>query len=237
MNIKILFDREGIGGKFSIGWGISCLVNEVILFDTGEESSYLFNNMSTMGIEKSQLKAVVISHDHWDHTGGLWALLENSHGLKVYACPSFSQTFKDRVKSLHGKLINVISLKEVIDNIYCSGEIGSRYNGEYIGEQAIVIKTNKGISIITGCAHPGIINILINIRKFFPSEKIYMVIGGFHLEERDKRDIHLIIEKFKELEVVKVGPSHCSGTEAEKLFQEAYKENFIDIKVGEIIEV
>lgn len=237
MQIKILFDKRTIDKKYSIGWGFSCLLDEKILFDTGEQASYLLNNIDLMGIERRKIESVVISHDHWDHTGGLWEMLSNNPGLRVFSCPNFSIAFKDKVAKHKGKLIECNRLTQITDSIYSTGEIIGEYKGEKIAEQAIIVKTDNGISVISGCAHPDIITILKNVHSNFPDEKLYMVFGGFHLMEKDARSIQLSVEGFKELGVIKAGPTHCSGVEAEKLFHQAYGENFINIKVGQTIEV
>ena len=145
MQVKILFDKERIDKRHSIGWGFSCLINEKILFDTGEQASFLLHNLSAMGIDKSRIEAVVISHDHWDHTGGLWGLLSNSPGLKVYACPSFSRTFKDKVAEFKGTLIECDRLIQITDDIYCTGEIVGEYKGQKISEQAIIVRDRKSV--------------------------------------------------------------------------------------------
>lgn len=78
MQIKVLFDSNAVDKRFSIGWGVSFLTGEGVLFDTGEKGDILFNNMKQMDVSAGDIKAVVLSHDHWDHTGGLWALIEQN---------------------------------------------------------------------------------------------------------------------------------------------------------------
>jgi 7,8-dihydropterin-6-yl-methyl-4-(beta-D-ribofuranosyl)aminobenzene 5'-phosphate synthase len=100
-----------------------------------------------------------------------------------------------------------------------------------------LIKRKEGIIIITGCSHPGIIKIIKKVKKGFPGEKIILVFGGFHLMAKDDREVELIVEEFKGLGVKKVGPTHCTGYEAQMIFKKAYKENFIEIAAGKVFEV
>ncbi|MCK4248510.1 MAG: MBL fold metallo-hydrolase, partial [Candidatus Omnitrophica bacterium] len=176
-------------------------------------------------------------HDHWDHTGGLWELLNAKKGLKVYGCPNFSKELKNRGREFKSAFIEADKVTKVREKIYTTGEISGEYKKEYMPEQALVIETDKGISVITGCAHPGIIKILEQVKKNFNNKNFYMVFGGFHLMNKDKRVINLIADEFKKLGVQKAGPSHCSGLEAEEIFRNKYKDDFVEIKVGQTIEV
>jgi 7,8-dihydropterin-6-yl-methyl-4-(beta-D-ribofuranosyl)aminobenzene 5'-phosphate synthase len=237
MEVKIVFDNTNLNEKFIPGWGFSCLVDKTVLFDTGEKWEYISKNMENLDIDISKIEKAVISHDHWDHTGGLWGLLEKKEGIDVYGCPNFSEEFKKKVVSLGGNLILTEELTEIKDGIFATGEIAGNYKGSFIAEQALLIKKEKDVKIITGCSHPGIVTIIRGAKEFFPEEKIKLVFGGFHLMNKDKREIELIVEKFKESGVEKVGPTHCTGYEAQVIFEKAYKENFIRIAAGKTFEV
>jgi len=238
MKIKVLFDKITSDKKLQTGWGLSFLVDGKILFDTGEKGEWLFKNMQTLGVNLGKIESVVISHNHWDHTGGLWDILEKRKGLSVYACPHFSSEFKEKVKKLDGKIIEVDRLKEVSENIFVTGEIPGAYHGKYMPEQALILKTKSGISIVTGCAHPGIFKIVEKMHAKFADEPIYLVMGGFHLMEADKRAVEIIADNFKKIGVMKVGPTHCTGQEQANIFKEYYKaKDFMDIKVGGEVEV
>jgi len=102
--------------------------------------------------------------------------------------------------------------------------------GRFIKEQALAVKSLRGLIVITGCAHPGVVNI---VKKAQEIEKtIYIVLGGFHLG-----DDRAVIKEFKALGVQKVAPCHCTGDLAIGQFREEYKDNFIANGVGKIIEI
>ena len=236
MQIKILFDSVALDDRFSTGWGVAYLIDEKILFDTGEKSGLLSSNMEIMDLGISKIKEVFISHDHWDHTGGLKDLLEEKSGLIVYGCPGFSREFKQAVVSGRGRLKEIKKFTKLSLNLYISGEIQADYNGKTIWEQAMVLRTAKGLTVLTGCAHPGIIRIIETVKANI-SDEIYLVLGGFHLMDKNKSELKLIVDKFKEMGVKRVGPSHCTGSEATEIFKAEYGSDFIDVKVGQIIEV
>jgi 7,8-dihydropterin-6-yl-methyl-4-(beta-D-ribofuranosyl)aminobenzene 5'-phosphate synthase len=237
VKIKVLFDKAAENKKLHTGWGLSFLVDEKILFDTGEKEDWLIDNMKNLKVDIDKIESIVISHDHWDHWGGLWGLLERKRGLKVYICPNFSREFKEKANNQGAVLVNAGGLTEIAQGVFSTGEIGGAYHGRYIPEQALVIKTKNGLTVITGCAHPGIVKMVRTVKEKFPEERIYLVLGGFHLKEEDKRAIEIITERFKEMKVEKAGPTHCSGGMAERIFKERYKKNFIPIKTGGILDV
>ncbi|MFH1063406.1 MAG: MBL fold metallo-hydrolase [Candidatus Omnitrophota bacterium] len=237
MKIQVIFNTEAVSRQFSTGWGLSCLVNNTVLFDTGEKAQGLLDNIALLNINIARIKSVVISHEHWDHTGGLWKLLEQRSKLKVYICPSFSQEFKKRIDELKCILIESDKVMEIEKNIFLTGEIAGTYKTEYMAEQALVVKTANGLNVLTGCAHPGIINILEKVKQTFPHDTIHSVFGGFHLKDKDSEALQKIAEKFREMRIEKAGPTHCSGREAESIFQEIYKTDFIPGQAGSEFEV
>ncbi|HDD64847.1 MAG TPA: MBL fold metallo-hydrolase [Firmicutes bacterium] len=235
--IKVLFDRDSIDKRLKIGWGLSFLIDENVLFDTGENGKYLLKNMEILSVNIEKIEKIVISHDHWDHTGGLWDLLEKKKDFKVYGCINFSNEFKDNVKNSGNELIEVENFIQIEKDIYTTGEIGGKYRGSFMPEQSLILKTENGLTVLTGCAHPGILEIIKEVKKLIPDEKIYMVAGGFHLIEEDRRTIQYIAEEFKKLGVKKAGPTHCSGPLAEDIFRREFGEDFVEIKVGSEILV
>lgn len=238
MEIKIVFDKKAINKRLHIGWGLSVLLDNKILFDTGENGEYLLDNMESMGINIDDIESIVISHDHWDHTGGLELLLKTKKKqTPVYICPNFSAELKELIAKSGGIPVEVKKWQEIEKNIYTTGEIEGRYKGAPMPEQAVVLKTENGLSVITGCAHPGILEIIHSVKESFKREKIYFVMGGFHLLEEDTRTIDFIVKEFKIMGIEKVAPTHCSGPKAEGIFAKEYGKRFLTIKVGETIKL
>ena len=237
MKVTILYDNYAVSRDLSVGWGFSCLIEDQLLFDTGESGKALLENIKSLDIDINNIKGVVISHDHWDHTGGLWEILKKRPGLPVYACSDFSPEFKEEVQDLKGHLIEVSDFSEIMPDIYATGPIAATYKGQYLPEQALVVKSNGGVSVITGCSHPGVIIMLRKIRDSLGIESFQNVFGGFHMPEQDKPTIKALIESFQKLGVTYCGPTHCSGKRVMKMFQKAFADHYLDIKVGMVLEV
>lgn len=236
MKIKVLFDSYGLDDRFSSGWGVSFLIDNRVLFDTGENGEKLVKNMQILKVNPKDLESVVISHDHWDHQGGLWKILEINPKIKIYACTDFSKNFKDRVRSYGSRIMEPKGFTEILPGIYSTGQMVGIYANQDLPEQGLFVRTQKGLIIITGCAHPGIIRIIESIKRTVP-DKIHLVLGGFHLMDMHKMDIRNIVTGFKKLGIQKVAPTHCTGNRGVGLFREEYGENCLDVKIGQGLEV
>lgn len=236
MNIKILYDNTTTGNDILAGWGFSCLVGGRVLFDTGEDGKSLLENMKKMKVDISGIRDIVVSHDHWDHAGGLEDFLKRGKDLTVYGCRGFSTEFKAIVKRHKTKLVEHKYLSTINDNIYTTGAFTGKYKGNNIEEQVLAIKTFNGITIITGCAHPGIIKIVEHVKNLFSKEKIYCVLGGFHLKDLPDDEIVAVCNRLIDIGVQKAGPAHCSGTDGVRIFKDIFGKDFIQISAGIQIE-
>ena len=211
MEALMIYDNYTSDDKIIHGWGFSCLLYKHILFDTGEDGVKLLENLNSLHVNLADISDIVISHDHWDHQGGLWALLERRSGINVYSCPGFTQEFKEKVKELDGNLIELEGLTEISTGIYSTGEIIGSYNGDPISEQVLLCKTQGGLSVITGCAHPGIINIVDKAIEVFPDQDLNTLMGGFHLYKSSEKEAETVYGKLKEYGFNNYGGTHCTG--------------------------
>jgi 7,8-dihydropterin-6-yl-methyl-4-(beta-D-ribofuranosyl)aminobenzene 5'-phosphate synthase len=111
-----------------------------------------------------------------------------------------------------------------------------------VAEQSLVLVTEQGLVVITGCAHPGIVRIVERAREIAVSgdaanRDVHLVLGGFHLGRRPQATIEGIVEDFQRLGIQKVAPCHCSGDLSRSLFERAYGLDFIKVGVGSRLEV
>jgi 7,8-dihydropterin-6-yl-methyl-4-(beta-D-ribofuranosyl)aminobenzene 5'-phosphate synthase len=232
-SLTILYDNNPYDYRLKPSWGFSCLIEiegKSVLFDTGGDGEILLHNMRVLNKDPKALDMIVLSHIHGDHTGGLWTLLREKPTLKVYIPQSFPQEFEYRVKQYGAEVIGVDASLEIDRDICSTGEMGHG-----IKEQSLIIHTFKEMVLITGCAHPGILEI-VKKAKAIVNKDIYLVIGGWHLSSAGEMEIKGIIDAFQGMGIQKVAPCHCTGDRAVAMFQREYGKHFVRAGVGSIIE-
>lgn len=234
MDIKILFDKEAINDKFATGWGLSFLINDEILFDTGENFQYLEQNAAAMSIDLEKIKKVVISHEHLGHVGGLSGFLKNNRNITVYGCEGFSLDFKQNVLGRGANLVNISDNPSIAANIFSLGQDIISYKGANIVEQALVVERDSDIILFCGCCHLGVMNIIEKAKRIF--NKDINLFGGLHLIDKEKRIIEYIINETRN-NIKIIGPSHCTGFEGINLIKATYGKSFLSIKAGSVFSL
>ena len=233
ISITTVYDNYQVDPKLTTSWGFGCIIRtpkKAILFDTGGDSSILLSNMEKMNIDPKDIDIVVISHIHGDHVGGLNGFLERNGKVKVYIPASFPNSWRKKMKSFGTEYQDVKDSVQISDNVYTTGEMGT-----WIKEQSLVLNGKEGLIVLTGCAHPGVVNIAKKAKQMLADKNIYLVMGGFHLSSASDSKLKSIIEEFRDIGVQKVAPSHCSGDRCREMFREEYKEDYIESGVGKII--
>jgi 7,8-dihydropterin-6-yl-methyl-4-(beta-D-ribofuranosyl)aminobenzene 5'-phosphate synthase len=243
--------------QFMAEQGLSIIIEmengQRVLFDTGSSEEVFLHNLHLLGLEPKDFNAVVISHGHYDHVGGLVPLIEA--GVPIFAHP---KTFIGKRYSTAGEAKTDISVPqrvidalakaklnlstqsvEVIPGIRTSGEIARSNDFEQTlnfirddegrmledtihDEQAIYITTKRGLVIISGCSHSGIVNIVTQAKKQTPGARIHMVIGGLHMMGASQDRIRKTMEMLKNLNVDRIAPLHCTGFEAMKMISDRF---------------
>lgn len=187
MNITIIYDNTSINKKLQSDWGFAAFLEinqHKILFDTGGNGKILLDNMTELDIDPASINEIFLSHNHYDHTGGLSAFLNQNHNVIAYSPPSLRG-----IKNVR-KLKYVKEPVELNDGIYSTGEL------EGI-EQSLIVKTSQGLVVIVGCSHPGVTDILQVAETF---GDLYALIGGLHGFDQ--------YEALENLELI--CPTHCT---------------------------
>ena len=234
ITITILYDNYKFNPELESDWGFSCLIEgleKTILFDTGGKANILLSNMKKMGKDPAEVDVIFLSHIHEDHTGGIKDFLDINHNVTVFMPVSFPESFKNMIRTKGATIVESRGPQDILEGVKTTGEMGIE-----IIEQSLIMQTSGGSVIITGCAHPYIVDI---IRKSadISGNNILAVIGGFHLLRTSDKNLQSIIQDFRTLNVKYAGPTHCSGDKAIKLFKENYGENFISLGVGKVLKI
>ena len=213
-------------------WGFSALIEgteKTILFDTGTKPEVLIGNMEKLKIDFQKPEVVIISHNHTDHTGGLDAFLARNHAVTVLLPASAPEEFVNEVKSKASGVLLKQEPFEVCKGVFLTGEMGTA-----IKEQSIVFDMGDGIVVMTGCAHPGIVEI-IGKSKQIVNKDVLLVFGGFHLLNYSDEQMNAIIDAFRKLGVQKCGATHCTGESQIERFRREYGNNFVELGAGRVL--
>jgi 7,8-dihydropterin-6-yl-methyl-4-(beta-D-ribofuranosyl)aminobenzene 5'-phosphate synthase len=213
MKITVVYDNEVAERGLEADWGFSCLIEgdgvPPILFDTGANGSILLRNMERLRLDPRDIATVVISHGHFDHTGGLPAFLGVNSDAEIYVPASFSPSSPVR------KVRRVRESVSICASVHSPGELGGV-------EQSLVVDTDGGVVVVTGCSHPGVGAIIDAASDY---GKVCGIIGGFH----GFRD-------FRRLEGLSlICPCHCTQYKAE--ISRLFPGQCVKCGAGQVLEV
>ena len=184
-----------------------------------------------MNLDASGVDFLVLSHEHGDHIGGIPGFVRMKKNIPVVIPESFSGEFKNEMVKSELEPVLVSNPALICENLYSSGEFAGP-----IPEQALVLNTSKGLVVMVGCSHPGIVEMLKEIKSAF-NKNIYMVFGGFHLLDKSEKEMENIIAEMKALGVVKCGAGHCTGDKQIKMFKDSFGTDFVELGVGNSIVI
>jgi 7,8-dihydropterin-6-yl-methyl-4-(beta-D-ribofuranosyl)aminobenzene 5'-phosphate synthase len=233
VRITYLYDNTEAVPGVRADWGFACIVEgrgARVLFDTGAKPEVLRRNAEALHVDLGRLDAVVLSHDHGDHTAGFPAL-GSRPGLPVFYAQGFSLPVVAALAQSGAKLVPVSEGLQVTPGMRTSDEFGTS-----IKEEALIIDTPDGLVVVVGCSHPGIVPMLRQIKNS-TGRPIHAVVGGFHLLQTPAAEVNGIVAAFKDLGVSRVGPTHCTGPDAIRNFKEAFGDRYIAGGVGAVVTV
>ncbi len=253
-------------GNFRSEHGLALWINygyKRILFDTGQ-SNLILQNAKTLDIDLANTDAIVISHGHYDHTGGLSAVLNIASNAKIYLHPSATEPkFSQKVSSaryigMSDPAKNAIQGRHVIwtaapaylfPRLAVTGQVTRMNDFEDVGgaffldencqkpddlldDQTLFIESAKGLIVVLGCAHSGVVNTLDYINELTGDRNIYAVIGGMHLLEANQMRIANTIDAFKKYDIQKIIPLHCTGLKAMEVLKYAFGNKCLFLGAG-----
>jgi 7,8-dihydropterin-6-yl-methyl-4-(beta-D-ribofuranosyl)aminobenzene 5'-phosphate synthase len=256
-------------GEHGLSFHIETETNK-ILFDTGQNLA-ISNNAKVLGIDLSQIDTVVLSHGHYDHTGGLKSLVACNGDFTIYAHPA---VFGHKLKSTDGhfKYIGIplekmyleakgIKLKltrhpaQVTPGIMATGEIPLENDFEELepdfylrkenqimadtlaDDQALILETTEGITVLLGCSHRGVINTLNHVVNLTGKKGISAMLGGLHLGKASDSKLKQIMDSLHEFDLEKIGVGHCTSTRALMALSSEFPNKVFLNTVGNVISL
>jgi 7,8-dihydropterin-6-yl-methyl-4-(beta-D-ribofuranosyl)aminobenzene 5'-phosphate synthase len=204
-----------------------------ILFDTGGDTTILIENVRALELDTEGLGAVIISHNHWDHAYGLPGVFYLTEKVpKVYVPGSSRDSILQQNPRLN--IVPVYEPAEILPRVWSTGELRTSYRDIVLCEQSLILNGDDGLYVITGCAHPGIVEIIERAKEIFPDRPVALVAGGFHLANASEQDVRDISTKLKELGIRNIAPSHCTGDRAMDVFKEEWGDRYLDLYLGHV---
>ena len=254
--------------------GFSCFVETDkgnYLFDTGQGFAIIQNSLALKKDLRS-IDAVMISHGHYDHTGGLPAVLKLKGPVDVYG---HNDMFARRIWSKDGVTRDIgipyrqnyleslgarfklgTEMVKIGSGVYLTGEIPRKSEFEkgdanmtlisddgrqvhpdpLLDDLSMVVETDKGLIIVLGCAHAGMINIITYAINQLNNDRIFAVIGGTHLGFSTDRQFDETLKVIDQYNIERIGVSHCTGLEKASLMHARLGQRFFFGTVGAVLE-
>ena len=212
-------------------WGFSCLIDDTILFDTFSSYRVMKRRLDKASIDLKTIQNVVVSHDHWDHIGGLWGFLEEQPNVDVHLPSPANEKTMQRILETGGHVLELSNVLRINEHVYLSGGMQCDFRGKKITEQFLSILTDRGQTIVVGCSHPGIVPIVQRAKELFDAP-VYAIVGGLHLMHSSSEEVIACANSLKEEGVVQISPTHCTGNNAEKILHNAFGNNYIPVYEG-----
>jgi len=247
VKLTILSENRVINPRLRAEQGLSVLVeteNGTILFDAGQTNA-LVENARELDIDLKTVQKIILSHGHYDHTGGLPFILEVTKPIDVVCHPALINKKykvypagrtnigvpweKSDMVSMGAKFIYKTHPFEVIPDVWISGEIPRSSAFEYV--------ERKGLIILLGCGHAGPINSIKQSMRITKNKQIYAIIGGMHLQHSPDEKIKKIVKILVTLNPEFLIPIHCTGIPTINRMLNAFPDRVKLLNVGDIFEL
>ncbi len=222
-----------------------------LLFDTGQGLA-LIPNAIALKKDLTEVSQVVLSHGHYDHTGGLLAFLGVHGPCEVVAHPqvlrerywalpdrdeqaplSIGMPWHESYLTTRGAAFRwVETFHETLPRVFVSGEVprttgfeqgdprmkvrrGQGWEADpFLDDYSLAIKTDRGLVVVLGCAHAGLINILEHVIRCTGESRIHAIMGGTHLGFYPPEHLDHTVKVLRDYDVELLAVSHCTGQAA-----------------------
>jgi len=231
VHVTIIYDNYQADQSLQTDWGFACLVEfqgNQLLFDAGRKAELYKRNVELLGIHPEEIPALFISHEHGDHTAGIPWITQVNPAIKCYLPAAYAEQLEKRGHlPPHSK--GLAKPAHLYGPFYSTGD-----NFEAFREQGLVVKTENGGVLITGCGHPGAIPMVEVAEKELGIE-IHTVIGGLHLMRKSREELEQLAATLKEMGIKHICPTHCTGDASIAMLKESFGDGYISGGTGKEI--
>jgi 7,8-dihydropterin-6-yl-methyl-4-(beta-D-ribofuranosyl)aminobenzene 5'-phosphate synthase len=228
LSTMLVGDAVGIGE-----WGFAALVEadgHRVLVDTGAHPNTVLENARDLHIDLSGVEEVVLTHNHPDHVSGLLTLRREmmKKNPKALSVVHVAEGIFNSRPSADGEKNPMLAIRKEFEATggkrpfpeHNWGRLGRVETAAGLVEdtvpedQSLVLDTPKGLVVITGCGHAGIVNIVTFAEKHFDDQPIYGIVGGLHLYASTDEQVDWTAGKLRAYRVANLLAAHCTGIEA-----------------------
>ena len=269
VRITVLVENTASGRGLLGEHGLSFWIDYAgrhILFDTGQIDVFA-RNAKVLGVDLSRADAIVLSHGHYDHTGGLAKAIQIAPHARVFLHPDalkpkftrhadgsvhnigLSHLTEEEIRRRSGGLVFTTRPTEIIDGLFATGPIPRVNDFEDSGgaffrdatciepdplndDQAIYFRCAKGMVVLLGCAHAGVINTMERVAALSGRHPLHAVIGGMHLCNASEARLAATLDAMQLREDMLLAPAHCTGTRQKMLLWQRFPRRCRECIVG-----
>jgi 7,8-dihydropterin-6-yl-methyl-4-(beta-D-ribofuranosyl)aminobenzene 5'-phosphate synthase len=222
--ILVLYDNTSTRQDLTADWGFAALVTfrgQKVLFDSGTKPDILLANMKALGVDPASIQHVVISHEHGDHINGVYRIYPLNRKMQVAFLDAFHPKSYEDARRADLSPVRIEGRAQIVPGIETTGAVPGDPS-----EQALVIHTAKGLVVLTGCSHPGVVAMVEAARRLDERAPVRYLLGGFHMLRQDRETALGQVQRLRALGVRQVAPTHCTGNLATGLFREVFGDRF-----------
>jgi 7,8-dihydropterin-6-yl-methyl-4-(beta-D-ribofuranosyl)aminobenzene 5'-phosphate synthase len=212
------------------------LNGDVILFDTGDTAGPLLKRLEELGLDPALIDAVVLSDSQSDHVHGELpdVLSATTKNPKIFVPAAAGEATSQRNPG--ATVVAVAKPTRVVPDAWLVGPIQLDTDGETTEELVLVLDRPEGLVVIVGCSHPGIAEVVQQVKEVFGYRRIMLVAGGLHLQSTSKKEIREVSLRLQQMGVKDLALSNCTGEPALKVFRQEWGDRVVSLDRGDTID-